>query len=116
SDFTPLFVCNPFETSGMSYEQATEALVDASHDAEGRRKLIRLAAAQKQSGHFGPGSFGYVIPTAGSLPANACGPAVGAGIGQAMALSRPAICLRLSGVDLQPGNDQAATGGLNTRF
>jgi len=115
-DFTPLFVCNPFETSGMSYQQATEALVDASRDPVGQRRLIRLAGAQKKSGPLGPGDFGYVIPTSGSLPANACGPAGGGGIGQAMALSRPATCLRLSGVDLQPGNDQAATGGLNTRF
>jgi hypothetical protein len=115
-DFTPIFVCNPFETPAMSYEQATEALVGASKDPVGQRKLVRLAGAQKKSGALGPGEFGYVIPTSGSLPANACGPTAGAGIGQAMALSRPATCLRLSSVDLQSGNDQVAAGGLNTRF
>jgi hypothetical protein len=115
-DFTPVFVCNPFETSGMSYQQATEALVNAATDPLGQRKLIRLAGIQKKSGPLGPGNFGYAIPTTGSLPANACGTAAGGGIGQAMAMSRPATCLRLSGVDLQPGNDQAATDGLNTRF
>ena len=46
-NFTPIFVCNPFETRGMSYAQATEALVNASNDPAGQRKLIRLAGTQK---------------------------------------------------------------------
>jgi len=115
-DFTPLFVCNPFEMQGMSYEQATQALVNAGNDPAGQRKLIRLTGAQKRSGPPGPGSFGYAIPTTGSLPANACGPNAGGGIGQAIAMSRPPMCLRLSGVNLQPGKDQDALDGLNTRF
>src|SRR5262249_15876810 len=60
--------------------------------------------------------FGYLTPTSGSLPTHFCGPLAGAGLGQALAASRPPICLRLSGVDLQPGNDQVAMDGLNTRF
>jgi hypothetical protein len=115
-DFTPIFICNPFETQGMTYEQATQALVSASTDPAGQRKLIRLAGTQKKSGAFSRGNFGYLIPTTGSLPADACGPITGGGIGQATAASRPPTCLRLSGVDLQPGNDQAAMDGLNTRF
>jgi Putative Flp pilus-assembly TadE/G-like len=115
-DFTPMFVCNPFETPGMTYEQATQALVSASNDPESQRQLIRLAGTQKKVGAFGQGDFGYLTPTTGSLPADACGPVAGGGIGQATAASRPPICLRLSGVDLLPGNDQAAMDGLNTRF
>jgi Flp pilus assembly protein TadG len=115
-DFTPMFICNPFETQGMTYEQATQALVSASNDPTSQRQLIRLAGTQKKSGVFSRGDFGYLTPTTGSLPADACGPINGGGIGQATAASRPPICLRLSGVDLQPGNDQAAMDGLNTRF
>jgi Flp pilus assembly protein TadG len=115
-DFTPMFVCNPFETPGMSYEQATQALVSASNDPVSQRQLIRLAGTQKKTGAFSRGDFGYLTPTTGSLPVDACGPVAGAGIGQATAASRPPVCLRLSGVDLQPGNDQAAMDGLNTRF
>ena len=40
-DFTPIFICNPFETSGMTYRQATEALVNASNSPADQRKLIR---------------------------------------------------------------------------
>ena len=114
-DFTPTFVCNPFEAPGMSYRQATTALVNASHDPAAQRKLIRLASTQEKE-VFGRGDFGYLTPTTGSLPRHFCGPLAGAGLGQALAASRPPICLRLSGVDLQPGNDQVAMGGLNTRF
>ncbi len=114
-DFTPIFVCNPFETPGMSYRQATTALVNASHDPAAQRKLIRLASTQEKE-VFGRGDFGYLTPTTGSLPRHFCGPLAGAGLGQALAASRPPICLRLSGVDLQPGNDQVAMDGLNTRF
>jgi putative Flp pilus-assembly TadE/G-like protein len=115
-DFTPIFICNPFETRGMTYRQATEALVSASNDSAGPRKLIRLAGTQEKIGAYGPGDFGYLAPTTGFLPEHACGPVGGAGIGQAMAASRPPICLRLSGVDLQPGDDRVALDGLNTRF
>ena len=115
-DFTPIFICNPFETRGMSYQQATQALVSASNDPAGQHKLIRLAGTQKVSGAFGPGNFGYLVPTTGSLPADSCGPTAGRGLGQAVAASRPPTCLRLSGVDIQPGNDQVAMDGLNTRF
>jgi len=115
-DFTPMFVCNPFETPGMTYQQATTALVNASHDSASQRRLIRLAGTQEKTVAFGRGDFGYITPTTGSLPTNFCGPMAGGGLGQAMAASRPPTCLRLSGVDLQPGNDQVAMDGLNTRF
>ena len=115
-NFTPIFVCNPFETEGMSYAEATQALVNAGNDPEGQRKLIRLTGTQNSSRAFGPGNFGYLTPTTGTLPIEACGPPTGDGIGQAIAASRPTTCLKLSGVDIQPGNDQAAMDGLNTRF
>src|SRR5262249_33920934 len=101
-DFTPIFICNPFEMGGMTYREATEALVSASNDRGAQHKLIRLTATQKKIGALGRGDFGYVTPTTGFLPAHACGPVAGGGIGQATAASRPPTCLRLSGVDLQP--------------
>src|SRR5256886_5386986 len=58
-DFTPIFICNPFETPGMTYQQATRALVNASHDPAAQRRLIRLAGTQENSGTFGRGDFGY---------------------------------------------------------
>jgi Flp pilus assembly protein TadG len=115
-DFTPIYVCNPFEAPGMTYAQATAALVNASNNPAGQHRLIRLVGTQNGNQRFGPGNFGYVTPTTGFLPIDSCGPLLGHGLGQAMAASQPPICLRLSGVDLQPGDDRPAMDGLNTRF
>src|SRR5262249_32147256 len=115
-DFTPVFICNPFETRGMSYRQATEALVNASNNLAGQRRLIRLEPTPGNNGTFRRGDFGYPAPATGIWPAESCGPINGGGLGQAMAASRPPICLRLSGVDLQQGNHAVAMAGLNTRF
>jgi hypothetical protein len=69
----PLFVCNPFETSGMTYFQATQALIEADHDPTARYRLVRLAGSQFKNG-YSAGDTGYLIPATGALPANACGP------------------------------------------
>ena len=96
--------------------RATQALVNASNDPAGQHKLIRLAGTQTMTRNFCLGNFGDLVPTTGTLPIEACGPPAGAGIGQAIAASRPTTCLKLSGVDMQPANDQVAMDGLNTRF
>jgi hypothetical protein len=115
-DFTPVFICNPFEMPGMSYREATQALVNAGQNPAQQRRLIRLEGTQGKNGAFTRGNFGYVAPATGSLPAEYCGPVAGGGLGQALAASRPPICLRLSGVEIRPGHDAVALDGLNTRF
>jgi Flp pilus assembly protein TadG len=113
---TPMFICNPFEQVGDSYAQATARLVAASTDAAMRRTLLRFSDGSNNSGTWGPGDFGYLVPDSGSLAPDSCFPAAGSNIGPAMAASRPLICVRQNGVDLQPGNATAAIEGLNTRF
>ena len=68
-DATPLYVCNPFEMPGMSYYQATQALVAASQDPGSQRRLIRLAGSQFNNGAYGTGTVGYIAPDTGLLPA-----------------------------------------------
>ena len=112
----PVFVCNPFETPGMTYNQATQALVAADQGLEPRSRLVRLARSQLKNGGFRAGDFGYLAPATGYLPDNACGPGGENGIPQALAASRVQACFRLSGVRLIPNDDQPAMDGLNTRF
>jgi hypothetical protein len=112
----PLFVCNPFETSGMTYLQATQALVQADQDSAGPHQLIRLAGSQFKNGEYGAGDTGYLIPATGVLPTTACGPGGEDGIPQALASTELRACFRLSGINLVPGDDQPAEDGLNTRF
>ena len=111
----PLFVCNPFENSGMTYFQATQALIEADHDPAARHRLVRLAGSQFKNG-YSAGDTGYLIPATGALPANACGPGGEYGIPQALASTELQACFRLSGINLVPGDDHAAVDGLNTRF
>jgi len=55
----PVFICNPYETSGMTDTQATSALhaaldpSDPSYSAATLRKLLRLDITQTSPGHFG---------------------------------------------------------------
>src|SRR5262249_22984694 len=39
---TPIYVCNPYETEGMTYDQATEALQEAAANPTNQARLIRL--------------------------------------------------------------------------
>ena len=112
----PLFVCNPFETSGMTYFQATQALVQADQNSATHHPLVRLAGSQFKNGEYRAGDTGYVIPATGALPRGACGPGGEYGIPQALASTELQACFRLSGIKLVPGDDQPAVDGLNTRF
>ena len=113
---TPMFICNPFEQIGDSYDQATARLEAADVPGSSlRRQLIRLAD-HGPSGTWGPGDFGYLVPEPGTLPTDSCFPNAGDEIGKAMAMDRPLICVRQNGVDLLTGNANAAKDGLNTRF
>jgi Flp pilus assembly protein TadG len=113
---TPLYVCNPFEAPGMSYYQATQALVEADRNPASRRRLIRLAGTQLGNGAYGAGSMGYIAADTGSLPNAGCGPGAGFGVPQALAASVVRACFRLSAVNLLSSQDQLARDGLNTRF
>ena len=113
---TPLYVCNPFESGGMSYYQATQALLAASGDPASQRRLIRLAGTQFGNTAYGAGTMGYVAPDTGFLPAAGCGPGGGFGVPQALAASEVRACFRLSGLNLLASQDQLAMDGLNTRF
>jgi Flp pilus assembly protein TadG len=111
----PVFVCNPFENSGMTYFQATQALIQADQDST-FHPLIRLALSQSKNGGYGAGDTGYLIPATGALPSNACGPGGQNGLPQALASTELQACFRLSGINLVPGDNQPARDGLNTRF
>ena len=112
----PVFVCNPFETSGMTHFQATQALVQADQNSATYHPLVRLAGSQFKNGGYSAGDIGYLIPATGALPSNACGPGGEHGIPQALASTGLQACFRLSGINLVASDNQPAVDGLNTRF
>ena len=57
-DMTPIFVCNPFEIAGMSYDQAAANLQYAVADPAIRRRLIALRRNENRP--YRPGDYGFL--------------------------------------------------------
>src|SRR5439155_7721671 len=56
----PLYVCNPYEIPGMSYEQASGALQDAAADPAMRRRLLRLRQYGDRNQPHGASDYGFL--------------------------------------------------------
>jgi len=105
---TPLFVCNPYEASGMTYEQSTRALQAAVGDPAVRRRLIRLRQYGRELDPYAPGDYGFLeSPTIGG-ETNA--------LVEALGRVRPAACFAQSSVNLRAGYVTTAREGFNVRF
>jgi uncharacterized membrane protein YgcG len=101
-DFTPMFICNPYETApgGMTLE--TAALTPAQ-----RRRLLQVRA-QGQNGRVFPGVFGILeSPSGGNTQA----------IREMFASTAPKACYNRRGVVLDSGRAGAnIVNAINTRF
>jgi hypothetical protein len=107
-DFTPLFVCNPFETDEMSYEEATRTLQLAAADPARRRRLIRMRQNGGETGRYAPGDYGFLDS-----------PALGnsnAALIEGLAQVHRSACFRHRGVNIRPGAVPTANDGFNVRF
>jgi Flp pilus assembly protein TadG len=107
-DFTPMFVCNPYSTAGMTYDQATAELQAAVADPAKRRRQIEMRRGGGGDGHYSPGNYGFLDnPTLGN-GANA--------LRDAIAMVSPTACFRQSGVDTKPGFVASVRDAVNVRF
>src|SRR5262249_2331963 len=104
---TPMWICNPYETAGMTYEQATAAIENPTH------KFMQLPLAPNNT-HYSPGNFGWVRPNFDTHQGVFCG--AGQPTTQTVSRSRPQQCFRISGIETKPGNIANANDGINTRF
>jgi Flp pilus assembly protein TadG len=104
---TPLFVCNPFESDGMSYEQATQALQAASANPSLQRPLI-LLRQNPGDAPYRPGDYGFLETDSSSLDTGA--------VVESLASTHPTACYRQSRVKLRPGFIAGVRDGLNVRF
>src|SRR5688572_5808714 len=99
--FTPLFMCNPYDSPG-------EFLTKVGTPEE-RRRLIALKQSNGASAKYGPGNFGFLthIGDTKSEKDN---------FKELLAKVDPGQCFRQTGVDTEPGNKVSARTALNTRF
>jgi len=104
---TPIYVCNPYETAGTTYDQATEALQYAASNPIDQRRLIRL---QQYGGYrpYAAADYGFLnSPTLGSDDASLI---------DSIAAVRPPACFLQRGVNIRPGLVSSAREGFNVRF
>jgi Flp pilus assembly protein TadG len=103
-DYTPVFICNPYEdpsqTGGVTLQQAVAS-------EQYRRRQILLRTGGNNSAYF-PGNFGFLTPPTGH----------GAkALAEAIASSKPDACYSSNGVTTKTGQQVGPIlGGLNIRF
>ncbi|TPO11088.1 pilus assembly protein TadG-related protein [Mesorhizobium sp. B1-1-5] len=98
-DYTPVFICNPYENNpgGISLETA------ANNQAY-RRKQIKL----RGDGYYTPGNFAFLQSPLGTGASN---------LEKSLAKAKPSGCYSLNGVSTEPGqNAGPVKDGLNARF
>jgi len=104
---TPIYVCNPYETPGITYDQATEALQHAAANPPDQGRLMRL----RQYGGNAPyaaADYGFLSsPTLGSDEMSLI---------DSIAVVRPAACFLQRGVNFRPGLVRSVHEGFNVRF
>lgn len=96
--FTPVYICNP-------YESGSPSLYDAARDPTERRRELTLKQGPNTSSSC-PGNFGFL--TVGDNGAKA--------LREALAAINPPACYAKDGVVTKPGNITSASDALNTRF
>ena len=100
--FTPLFICNPYETTDDSLAYFSSQVASAAE----RRKIIALKKAGSGASYF-PGNFGFLEsdfgPGANELK-------------ESLASVDPGSCFRQDGVETQTGAVNSARHAINTRF
>jgi hypothetical protein len=104
---TPIYICNPYETADMTYDEATEVLQHAAANPTDQARLIRL----RQYGGNNPyaaADYGFLSsPTLGTDETSLI---------DSIAVVRPAACFLQRGVNFRPGVVRSASEGFNVRF
>ena len=142
---TPIYVCNPYETAGMTYDQATEALQHAAANPSDQRRLMRLrqytAADSATTTATAKNCFAQGTPAievtggeATQLRRSCDGgktlyaaedygfltsPTLGSdeiSLIDSIAVVRPTACFLQRGVNFRPGLVRSARDGFNVRF
>ena len=102
-DIPPVFVCNPYETSGMSDSDATAALRSALSDDATKRRQLRMDLSSTTPGHFG-----WLVPPDGCNGASC--------LKSWIAKTHPNTCFQSASVDLNTGAKTNVADGFNVRF
>lgn len=99
--FTPMFICNPYEGTGISIWQAIA-------DPANRRRQIKMQLGPGGTSQYFPGNYGWLDSPMLGNGANA--------LQEALASVKPRTCFVQNGVSQKTGNITPADSAINTRF
>ena len=102
---TPIYVCNPYETASMTYDEATEVLQQAAANPTDQGRLIRLRQYGGNA-HYAAADYGF-LSSPGTDEMSLI---------DSLAFVRPAACFRQRGVNFRPGVVGSVREGFNVRF
>jgi hypothetical protein len=100
--FTPLFMCNPFETTSTSLAHFLEQMDSTAE----RRRIIALKKSGSGASYV-PGNFGFLE--------SQLGPGAKA-LGESLASVDPGTCFRQDGVETKTGSTNSVHRAINVRF
>jgi len=100
-NFTPVFICNPFEGENFS-------IYDAAADPDVRKRLIEMRQHGGNESQYFPGIYGFLDPDIGNSGANQ--------LRDMIASSNPPACFIKNGVTLRPGFISTTRDAFNVRF
>jgi Flp pilus assembly protein TadG len=104
---TPIYVCNPYESTGMTYDQATEALQRAAADQADQGRLMILRQYDGNA-PYAAANYGFLdSPTLGRDELSLI---------NSLAVVRPPACFMQRGVNFRPGFVRSVREGFNVRF
>lgn len=108
-NFTPLFMCNPFETNAnksTSYDD--HGLIAFSQDWQSRRKALRfLTVATGKNVPGVPGQYGFLDPVTGNGKKQ---------LGEEIASVSPDLCYVRDKIETKTGDMADLRNAFNTRF
>jgi len=100
--FTPLFMCNPFEATSTSLAHFLEQMDTTAE----RRRIIGLKKSGSGASYV-PGNFGFLE--------SQLGPGAKA-LGESLASVDPGTCFRQDGVETKTGSTNSVHKAINVRF
>src|SRR5262245_10024223 len=106
---TPIYVCNPYETASMTYDQATEVLQHAAaNPADQSRLLILRQYDPNANAPYAAANYGFLdSPTLGHDDLSLI---------ESLAAVRPAACFMQRGDNFIPGFVRSVREAFNVRF
>ncbi|RAZ90172.1 hypothetical protein DPM33_15195 [Mesorhizobium hawassense] len=108
-NYTPVFMCNPYEMVNGTNSAGGVTLEQAVTDPAAHRRLIELRLVGNNAA-YGPGNFGFLAPP-DSVGNGA------QGLAQTIATSRPLGCYSAEGVSTKTGqNNGPVQDAFNVRF